>query len=60
MSTVRSLFAMAAVQGKLYAVGGYDGTSTLASAEAFDPQQDRWEAVASTAQTRHSCAVAAV
>ena len=60
MSTARSLFAMAAVQGKLYAVGGYDGTSTLASAEAFDPQQNRWEAVAPMATGRELSGVAAL
>ena len=59
MSTARDVFAMAAVQGKLYAAGGYDG-SALATAEAFDPQQNRWEAVAPMAAARHSGAVAAL
>ena len=65
MSTARSAFAMAAVQRKLYAVGGFDGPPTsasaaLATAEAYDPQQNRWEAVAPMAQARHSSAVAAI
>ena len=59
MSTGRASFAMAAVQGKLYVAGGYNG-STLATAEAFDPQQNRWEAVAPMAQGRHSFAAAAI
>jgi kelch-like protein 17 (actinfilin) len=65
MSTRRILFAMAAVQGKLYAAGGFDGNNTtvgaaLATAEAYDPQQNRWELVAPMATARHSCAVVVV
>ena len=44
---------MAAVQGKLYVAGGHNGNTTVATAEAFDPQQNRWEAVAPMAQARH-------
>ena len=43
-------------QGKLYVAGGYHGST----AEAFDPQQNRWEAVAPMAQKRWSCAGAAI
>ena len=60
MSTARSRFAMAAVQGKLYAAGGSAAWSTLATAEAYDPQQNRWEAVAPMAQARHSFGAAAI
>ena len=60
MSTARSLFAMAAVQGKLYAVGGLEVGATMPSAEAFDPQQNRWEAVAPMAQARHSFGAVAI
>ena len=59
LSTARDGAAMAAVQGKLYVAGGFDGAA-LATAEAFDPQQNRWEAVAPMAQARHSFAVAAL
>ena len=42
---------VAAMQGKLYAVAGDDCyADTLDSVEAFDPQQNRWEAVASLAR----------
>ena len=51
---------MTAVQGKLYATGGNTAGAALATAEAFDPQQNRWEAVAPMAQERHSFAVAAL
>ena len=45
---------------KLYVAGGYDGNNTLATAEAFDPQQNRWEAVAPMALARRAFAVAAL
>ena len=39
------------MQGQLYAVAGDDCyADTLDSVEAFDPQQNRWEAVASLAR----------
>ena len=60
MNTGRNAFAMAAVQDKLYALAGEEGSNVLATAEAFDPQQNRWEAVAPMATARHSGAVAAL
>jgi hypothetical protein len=51
---------MAAVQGKLYAAGGYLAGAAQATAEAFDPQQNRWEAVAPMAQARHSFGAVAI
>jgi len=58
MSTVRQEFGLAAVRGKLFAVGGYDGSDRQATAEAFDPQTNRWEAAAPMSGPR--CAPAAV
>ena len=60
MSTAGYAFAMAAVQGKLYAAGGYDGNNLLATAEAFDPQQNRWEAVAPMSAVHRFGAVVAM
>ena len=61
MSTERGSFAVAAVQGKLYAMGGSAaGFGAVATAEAYDPQQNRWEAVAPMAQARDSFAVAVI
>ena len=48
----RGFLGAATVAGKLYAVGGFAGQTTLATVEAYDPQQDRWEAVAPMAQIR--------
>ena len=47
MSTTRTYFSLTTVRGKLYgsdAVGGFEdfkGETTLATVEAYDPQQDR-------------------
>ena len=43
-----------------YAVGGVGDGSALATAEAYDPQQNRWEAVAPMAQARYGCGAAAI
>ena len=42
----------AAVDGKIYAIGGYDGSSTVASVEACDPQLGSWALVASMSGKR--------
>lgn len=38
MLTLRSRIGVAAVDGLLYAIGGYDGTSRLQTVECFDPK----------------------
>jgi len=38
MTTKRALLGLAAVGGKVYAIGGWDGNSSLDSVEAYDPQ----------------------
>jgi len=45
MPTPRSDLAAAAVGGKLYAIGGYDGR-TLSAVELFDPSSNVWETLA--------------
>jgi len=60
MSVPRFAFTLSALGGKLYAAGGraLEG-QPQASVEAYDPQQDRWEAVAPMTEprTRHVMAV---
>ena len=36
---------VAAVAGRLYAIGGFDGRQFLRSVEAFDPRSNRWTEV---------------
>jgi N-acetylneuraminic acid mutarotase len=60
MSMARYGLAAAAVDGKLYAMGGYDGQNRLSSVERYDPAKNEWVAMASmalnTGTTSH-CAV---
>ena len=53
LATVRDGHAVAALDGKLYAIGGYDG-GYLASVERYDPATNAWEAVAPMAAARVS------
>ena len=45
MAAARCDHAMAVLDGKLYAVGGFDG-DRLSSVERYDPTANAWEAVA--------------
>ena len=52
MSTARSRLGLAAVSGKIYAIGGWGGGSPLESVEAYDPQLGAWALVASMSVKR--------
>ena len=56
MSTKRAGLGAASIDGKLYAVGGHDGSARLATVERYDPATNTWEAVApmSTKRDRKS------
>jgi len=59
MATARDSPAMAVLDGKLYAVGGYNGDDGyLSSVERYEPATNVWEAVASMAAARDYHAVA--
>ena len=60
MAEARSNHAMAALDGKLYAIGGYDDdeNEALSSVERYDPATNAWEAVAPMAEARSRLAVA--
>ena len=63
MAERRTLAAVAALDGKLYAVGGYNndtGYTALSSVERYDPWTDAWEAVAPMATARDSHATVVV
>ena len=70
MGVARYGVTLTAVRGKLYAAGGgaSDGTADeaavtpdeTATVEAYDPQHDRWEAVAPMSQRRTSHSAAAI
>lgn len=46
MNVMRSRVALVSNMGKLWAIGGYDGVSNLASVEVYDPQSNSWSFVA--------------
>lgn len=45
MNVARSEVALAALDGCVYAVGGWDGSSRLACVECYNPACNRWEIV---------------
>jgi N-acetylneuraminic acid mutarotase len=44
MPTARGALAVAESDGRLYAIGGYDGSSNRAEVEVYDPASDTWTA----------------
>ena len=52
MATARMWLGMGVVGGKLYAVGGWDGSTTLSSVECFDPETQQWSAAPSMSTAR--------
>ncbi|KAJ8371039.1 hypothetical protein SKAU_G00110670 [Synaphobranchus kaupii] len=59
MSTRRARVGVAAIGNKLYAVGGYDGTTDLATVESYEPVPNSWQVEVSMG-TRRSCLGVAV
>ncbi|XP_007979289.1 kelch-like protein 17 isoform X3 [Chlorocebus sabaeus] len=58
MSTRRRYVRVATLDGNLYAVGGYDSSSHLATVEKYEPQVNAWSSVASMLSRRSSAGVA--
>ncbi|KAI8439046.1 hypothetical protein MSG28_012918 [Choristoneura fumiferana] len=56
----RSTLGVAVIDRVVYAVGGFDGTSGLSSAEALSPGAAEWRPVASMRSRRSSVGVAAL
>ena len=52
MSTTREGAGLTNMDGVLYCVGGYDGTSILNGVERFDPRTGQWAQVAPMATRR--------
>ena len=60
MCMARDAPAAAVVDGKLYAMGGYDHQHPLSSVERYDPAKNAWEAVAPMSTARIASAAAVV
>lgn len=46
MLSRRCRLGVATLNGRLFACGGYDGSSFLRSVEVYDPNYDEWKTVA--------------
>lgn len=53
MLSRRSSIGAAVLNGKLYVVGGNDGTLCMCSAERYDPVKNNWENVAAMQNRRY-------
>lgn len=60
MPTARGALSVAEHDGKLYAVGGYDGKANSAAVEVYDPAQNLWTPRASLPTPRDHLATASV
>ena len=52
MKICRSRVGVAVFEGKLFAIGGFDGTNRLDSAEVYDPETDEWRSIPSMQEKR--------
>jgi len=60
MPTARYLFGMAVIGGKLYAVGGHNGSTYINTNEEYDPVFDTWTTKAVMPTVRAMLAAAAI
>ncbi len=58
MPTPRSAFGVAVVDGKIYAIGGFNGSNYLAINEMYNPETDTWTTKQSMPTARHDFAIA--
>lgn len=60
MPTARQAFAVGVINGKLYAVGGNEGSSYFANNEEYDPVTNTWLSRASMPTARSQLAVGVI
>ena len=60
MSYARETFGLAAIDDKIYAVGGYGFFSQLKSAEVYDPSENTWTDISSMTTERASFGLASL
>ena len=60
MNTRRWGVGVAAMNGRLYAVGGWDGRQRLSSVESYDPERNVWSNIADLSVPRGGAGVAVV
>ncbi len=59
MPTARGALGVAVYQGRLYAIGGYDGEQNSGATEIYNPETDTWSMAAPLSAPRDHLAVAA-
>lgn len=57
MEARRSTLGVAVLNSCIYAVGGFDGSTGLSSAEKYDPAIQEWRMIASMSTRRSSVGV---
>ena len=57
MNSRRSGVALSVANGKLYAVGGFDGCTYLKSMECFEPAANQWRPAGNMNYRRLGCGV---
>ena len=60
MNTPRAWPGISAFDGKIYLIGGFDGTSRLRSVEVYDVETDRWVFINNMLVSRAGCGAAVV
>ncbi|MBN2700986.1 MAG: hypothetical protein JXR29_06000 [Methylothermaceae bacterium] len=60
MPTPRGALAVALLDGKIFAIGGYDGEASLPVVEIYDPASDTWQSGPSLSQPRDHLAAASL
>ena len=58
METRRCRCGVAVVRGKVYAVGGFNGSLRVRTVDEYDPVRDKWTSVASMDARRSTLGVA--
>lgn len=60
MQCKRSAVGVAALKGRVYICGGYDGVTSLSTVECYSPKTDTWTTVAPMTKYRSAGGVAAL
>lgn len=56
----RCYVSVVALDGKIYAMGGYNGRMRMSSVERYDPDRNQWELIASMQQQRSDASAASL
>lgn len=60
MNTPRAWPGVAVFDGRVYVIGGFDGSSRLRSVEVYDFDSDRWTFISNMIVSRAGCGAAVV